>query len=417
MDINISPFYYQGTICVPASKSYLQRAIALATLTKGTSIIHNINYNKDVDAVFNIVQQMGAVIENINASSIKITPIGKKENKIKINCKESGLAARMFGIIVSEIYNEVIINGEGSLLKRSMIDLIDALKQLQCDVQDNSGLLPLSVVRKNISQKIKINAAQTSQVLTGLLMALPLRNIDTAIEVEQLNSKPYIDITLDIMKCFGVTIEHQNYKTFFIRGKQQYIAQEYYAEGDWSGAAFHVVGAAISGEVLLNGLNNSSVQGDKIILDIVKQCGAEVILNEANITIRKKELNRFEFDATNYPDLFPSLAILGCACKGISVIYGTERLLQKESNRAIVIKDELNKLGAKIYLEDNKMIIEHSELYGGEVYAHNDHRIAMMAAISACISNKKIKITNTESVEKSYPNFFKDLSVMTMGAK
>jgi 3-phosphoshikimate 1-carboxyvinyltransferase len=227
--------------------------------------------------------------------------------------------------------------------------------------------------------------------------------------VKNLKSIPYIQMTLDILNHFGISIDHNNFETFWISGNQKPKAQGYHVEGDWSGAAFHLVGAAISGEIKLLGLNPRSSQADRKILEALQKSGAEVLIGEDEIQITKKSLQSFDFDATNCPDLFPPLAVLASCCSGESRIRGVSRLEHKESNRARSIRDEFAKLNIEVLLDGDVMRIQQADVIGGLVNSQNDHRIAMAAAILASVSSTSITIENARAVNKSYPTFFDEL--------
>jgi 3-phosphoshikimate 1-carboxyvinyltransferase len=273
--------------------------------------------------------------------------------------------------------------------------------------------LPVNIKGEMQSGEICIDASDSSQLLSGLLITLPFLDGDSSIYVKDLVSFPYVDMTIGILKDFGVDITNESYKRFFVKGNQQIKSSKYIIEGDWSGAAFHLVGAAISGEVKIYGLNPNSLQADKAILKALVQCGAEVIIKEDFIEVKRLELNSFSFDATDCPDLFPSLVSLASCCKGVSVIKGVRRLINKESNRARSIKLEFAKIGVKVILKDNHMYIHGSKVIKGAIInSHNDHRIAMALSIMGSVSKGPINITDSEVVAKSYSNFYKDLEIL-----
>jgi 3-phosphoshikimate 1-carboxyvinyltransferase len=287
--------------------------------------------------------------------------------------------------------------------------VIEALQQLGKSVKSNNGLLPLEISGKLIPQKIKVDASESSQLLTGLLIALPFANSNSEIEVSQLNSLPYIQVTLDILEQFGINIKHTNYRHFFIEGNQKVQTNNFVVEGDWSGVAFHFVAAAIAGNIIIEGINKNSSQADRAILKALEKAGAKFNWVRNNtIIVESEKLNAFEFDATHCPDLFPPLASLAANCKGISKIKGIHRLLHKESNRALSIQSELQKLGIKVELNNNDMLIYGGKISGGVIHSHNDHRIAMMGAVLALNANAPIEIEEAEAIQKSYPYFFND---------
>jgi 3-phosphoshikimate 1-carboxyvinyltransferase len=245
-------------------------------------------------------------------------------------------------------------------------------------------------------------------VLTGLLIALPQALCDSVLHVEQLQSRPYIDMTVEILRDFGVDIVHDNYQTFTISGSQRYRAREYYIEGDWSGAAFHLVAGAIAGDVVVSGVQQHSAQADRAILQALAQAGADIIKDNDTVRVSKSTLASIEFDATHCPDLFPPLVVLAAACTGTSKIMGVHRLKHKESDRAAVLQSEMRKLGVHIDIDNNTMCIQGGTIAGGTMHSHNDHRIAMAGAIAGLIAENPVRIEEYEAINKSYPAFFND---------
>jgi 3-phosphoshikimate 1-carboxyvinyltransferase len=391
----------------PSSKSEMQRAVALAILANGKTIIKNPSFSKDSLTIIRVANALGASIQLFYDSVI----IEKTDDVVEthINMGESGLGVRMFSSIVAIFGNRFILNGESTLLKRSVKEIDEALSQLNLVCKLNNGALPIEITGEIKPGKININGSWSSQVLTGLLIALPLLGGPSEISVVDLKSKPYIDLTMSMIEMFGGKITHNNYEKFYIEGNQSYIARDITIEGDWSSAAFLLVAGLISGKMEVKGLNIDSKQADKIIVLVIQQAGGKITLNENSIITEKSDLNAFEFDATNCPDLFPPLVSMATFCSGTSVITGTERLIDKESNRAETLKSEFEKIGVPISLIDNKMYIKGSMLKGATVESHNDHRVAMALAVAALGSEEEITILNSDCVNKSYPFFFRDI--------
>jgi 3-phosphoshikimate 1-carboxyvinyltransferase len=231
--------------------------------------------------------------------------------------------------------------------------------------------------------------------------------------VSNLISKPYIDLTIQLMEEFGVFVTNENYKTFKIAGNQKYVGREIEIEGDWSGAANHIIGAAISGEIKLKGLKADSTQADKICLQIVQQFGAITNWDNGDLIIKKAQNPApIEVDLTDNPDLFPILAILACAAEGSSTFTGTNRLIYKESNRLQTVEEMLQVFGVSFSTYENSIIIHgKGKIIGDIINSHNDHRIAMAATVAACISENEITVVNPSCVGKSYPKFFNDLGL------
>lgn len=396
---------YSGTLLAPASKSYLQRAIAIAALSPETVTITGYTPSKDADAAMSIATALGAEVI-LNNETISVRGIKTTNTPVVLHCGESGLSTRMFSAIAALYNREITLTGEGSLLKRPLTMVQDALTQLGKNVELHNGFLPLQMSGTLQAGELDIDGSESSQLLTGLLIALPLLQGDSTINVRQLKSIPYIQMTLDILEAFGIHIEHENYQVFHIKGGQLPRATHYQVEGDWSGAAFHLVGAAISGHLTMQGLNLNSSQADRAILDALKSCGAQVESHGNDLYIKKQDLKAFTFDATHCPDLFPPLAALAACCEGTSHIIGTSRLLNKESNRALTIQSELGKLGITVELSDNTMHITGGQVQGAHVNSHHDHRIAMMCAILSLVAHNTIHIHHPEAIEKSYPQFY-----------
>jgi 3-phosphoshikimate 1-carboxyvinyltransferase len=240
-------------------------------------------------------------------------------------------------------------------------------------------------------------------------MALPLATGNSEIRVNNLKSKPYIDMTIQILKSFGITVENLDYNLFRIKGNQKYVPHSYIVEGDWSGAAFLLVAGAINGQLCVRGLRSDSMQSDKSIVNALEKAGAHIISGEDQIEITRSELKAFEFDATESPDLFPPLVALASYCEGKSTIKGVSRLIYKESDRAKAIKEEFGKMGIKIEIDDDLMYVIGGKPQGARVESHDDHRIAMAIAITSLGASGKVSIRDSQCVAKSYPGFFDDL--------
>jgi len=254
-----------------------------------------------------------------------------------------------------------------------------------------------------------IGGSITSQLLTGLLMALPLVKTKSHLRVDDLRSKPYIDMTLQVLSDFGIEVENMDYEAFNIPGNQKYRARDYCVEGDWSGASFPLVAAALSGQVKVIMLQEKSGQPDKAIVEVLRKSGAVVIMKEHSIEVKRNMLNAFEFDATECPDLFPPLVALAAHCNGITTVKGAERLKHKESDRAGALREEFGKLGVDVRVDGDEMIIRGGQVKGGKVNSHNDHRIAMAAAATAVAAQSEVIIDGAQCVAKSYPEFFDDM--------
>ena len=411
MDKYVSLGSINGIITPPSSKSYAQRAIALALLAEGRTVLRNIEFCKDTRSALKCIETLGAKVEFIDESTIAIEGgLNPKSNTLYVG--ESGLATRLFTPIASLNRSPITIQGEGTLLYRPMTMMVDPLRQLGVTVRDGGGYLPIEVQGPIHGGEITVDGSISSQFITGLLLALPLAEEDTTLHVTSPVSTPYIDMTIDTARRFGIEIMQNegDYTQFFIEGNQKYTPTDLAIEGDWSGASTLLVAGAIAGEVTVKNISTLSKQADTAICRALERAGAGLIIEQDSITVSKRDLRAFEFDATNSPDLFPALAALAAAAEGESVIIGTERLRHKESDRAETIRSEYEKLGIEVDIsEENIMKIRGGEINPATVFGHNDHRIAMSLAVSALRCKGEVRIENAECVEKSYPTFFEDL--------
>jgi len=285
----------------------------------------------------------------------------------------------------------------------------DALKQLGVGCKSNGGFLPLRIKGPLKGGSCKIDGSLSSQLLTGLLMALPVAENDSVVIVDNLKSKPYIDMTLQVLERFGIRIDRTDYTRFSIPGSQIYQPQKFEVEGDWSGGAFLLVAGAINGEITVKGLRPDSRQSDKAILNVLDSAGARTTIMENSVGVKKSELRPFFFDATESPDLFPPLVALAAYCRGTSTIKGVSRLIHKESNRSAALVNEFGKMNIKIGIDGDNMFVTGGKVSGAEVSSHGDHRIAMATAVAALAANGKVIIKDSQCVAKSYPAFFDDL--------
>lgn len=407
MERYIEPSALKGNIKAPSSKSMTQRAIAAALLADGESIIHNPSYCDDSLAAMSMAVGLGARVEpQVNELKINGSAILKEP---KLNCGESGLAIRMFSPIAALYPVEITMVGANSLKKRPMFMIEEALNQLGVKCISANGFLPLTIQGPIVGGHCEIDGSVSSQLLTGLLMALPLASKESEIKVKNLKSKPYIDMTIQILKSFGITVKNEDYSFFRIPGNQKYIPHNYIVEGDWSGGAFLLVAGAISGNLCITGLNKDSKQSDMSIINALESAGAKMTISENQIEISKSELKAFEFDATESPDLFPPLVALASYCEGISIIKGVSRLIYKESDRAKVLEEEFRKLKINIEINDDLMFITGGRPHGARVESHDDHRIAMAVAIASLGATGRVYIRDSQCVAKSYPGFFDDL--------
>lgn len=400
----VYPSEIKGSIKAPASKSAMQRSIAAALLADGESILVNPTYCDDSLAAMSVAEGLGARIKR--KSDCVIISGGLRPVSETLNCGESGLCIRMFTPIAALSGSSITLTGEKSLAERPVSAIEEPLSDLGAIISSANGRLPINVSGKLKGGITMIDGSISSQFLTGLLMALPLCKNDSVINVRNLKSREYIDLTIIILKKFSVEIENREYNEFRIKGNQRFNPGIIDIEGDWSGAAFLLCAGALAGDITVNGISMDSTQPDRAVVTALRKAGADLSINPDSIKITKSILNGFEFDAAECPDLFPPLAALAVHCKGETVIHGAERLKHKESDRGITIKTELEKLGAVVNLHPDCMVINGAPVLGAEVESHGDHRIAMMCAIAALRADSPVEINGAECVSKSYSDFF-----------
>ncbi len=422
MKVVIYPTNIKGNMVAPPSKSMMQRACAAALIRGGNVILNNYGKSDDDKVALNIIQQLGSIITIIDDYKLEIstekliTSYGLKPRDNSFFFNESGLSARMFTPIIALIEGQFELNGSGSLLNRPFDFIQDNLTKLGVVVKSENGHLPLIIQGALVPNDIEVNASVSSQFITGLLMAYSAaKATGKTIVVNDLKSKPYIDLTLKVMEDFGLVIpENKNHQQFYFREssipKPNNDVLNYTIEGDWSNASFFMVAAAIAGAVSITGLNVFSTQADKRILEVLQQSGCGLSITENEIYVSKQQLIPFQFDATHCPDLFPPLVALAVYCDGMSIIQGVHRLVSKESNRKESLVHNYLRLGADITIADDYMIIHGGKpLQSATVNSFHDHRIAMSLAVAALCAKDKIVIEDATCVTKSYPDFFETL--------
>jgi 3-phosphoshikimate 1-carboxyvinyltransferase len=427
MQAIIHPSVLKGTLQAPASKSSMQRACAAALVSAAKTIIKNPGHSNDDKAALEIIKTLGCqcltgkdqlFIDSANSllfsRATQATPV------TAIHCGESGLGMRMFAPILALSPREFMIDGEGSLLNRPMDFFDEILPRLEVEVKSNNGKLPLYIKGPLVPQNIRIDGSLSSQFLTGLLFAYAASGAsNVSIKVNNLKSKPYIDLTLKVMREFGLRVpENIHYQEFYFSSqpsnKTISEAVHYSVEGDWSGGAFLLVAGVISGNIRVRGLDLLSTQADKMILEALKDCGSEMMLSDDEIMVSNSSILRsFRFDATDCPDLFPPLVALAAYCRGQTIIKGVHRLEHKESNRALTLQQEFSKTGLDIILQDDFMVINATGvLKGATVHSRHDHRIAMACTVAALGAESQTIIDEAEAINKSYPDFYEHLQSM-----
>lgn len=411
----IHPAILKGEISIPPSKSDSQRAILCAGLADGKSVLQNCGESDDELNMLNTITDLGAKVQRIDSNSIEIWGIKNFPKSKRIHVGESGLGLRLLTSICAAHHGEFKLEGSGTLLKRPMNFFDATLPKLKVDFASNNGFLPFNIKGPMHATSLLVDGSQSSQYISGLLLAFPLLNGTTYLKVENLKSIPYLEMTLKTLKAFGITIENQHFEEFIIAGNQHYLPTEYTIESDWSSASCWIVAAALGSDLLIKGLSMSSLQADKKILEALETANCTLINFENGFKVDGENRKPFHFNATHCPDLFPALTTLAALTPGISTIKGVHRLSTKESDRGEALQQEFKKLGIKIEIQEDKMVIHgQATISGGMAESHHDHRIAMCLGIAGMFANSPVIIEDAEVVSKSYPNFWIDLKELSL---
>lgn len=410
MKAKITPSKVSGCVTIPPSKSMAHRAIICASLAKGTSIIDNVDYSKDILATIEGMQCLGA---KITKEEHRVIIKGIQEfhsHEKEVFCNESGSTLRFFIPIFSLCNQPLTFTGAGRLMQRPQKVYQDIFHEQGLPfIQDEQGI--------HIEQSLKsgdytIQGNISSQFISGLLFTLPLLPQDSRIHIiEPFESRSYVDLTLEMLAYFGVKVSYEDDTTLYIVGNQSYQAKDYRIEGDFSQLAFFAVLAALNHDLNILGLRHESRQGDKAILQILSDFGATIEEIEDGYHIAKSELHGCDIDLANCPDLGPILTVLAMYAKGNTTIHNAERLRIKESDRIQAMEDELHKFVVDISSTEGEIFItgKHQYTCMDELSGHNDHRIVMALTVALLCSTTGGLIEEAQAINKSYPSFFEDI--------
>ncbi len=409
----------EGEVSAPPSKSYTHRAIMLAGLGRGKCEVKEPLLSADPLSTIEAVRAAGAGISvKKRAITVKGTS-GRVEAPSLVDVGNSGTTIRMMASVFSLCGGSVKLTGDRSVRKRPMGPLLEALRGLGVTVSSNGGKPPVTVKGPMRGGSVAIRGDVSSQYISGLLLACPLRGKSTRIDVTTpLKSRPYLDMTLDIIDDFGGRINNRGYESFEIPGGQFYSKGEYSVEGDYSGAAFILGASALTDSgVTVRNLPEDSKQGDRYFLDVLKMMGAKVETRGDSVTvIGGKSLRGADVDLSQTPDLLPITAVVCALAKGRSTICNVQHARLKESDRISAMAQGLNKMGAKVEERQDGLVIEgSSKLKGARVDGFDDHRIVMALAVAGLRAKGETRIKGAESVEISYPGFVKDLKSLGAG--
>ena len=402
----------KGQVRIISSKSDAHRSLIAAALAEEESVLFVDGWSDDLEATVRCLEALGAEIYK-EPSGIEVVPIRRNLEKAAVlDCGESGSTLRFLLPVAAALGRHTTFTGQGRLPERPIGVLLEELVQHGCSV--NGDMLPVEIDGQLESGVFTLPGNVSSQFITGLLFALPLLEGDSEIHLTtEVESKGYIDMTLKTLKTFGVTVEETE-NGWEIPGGQVYRGPRMrFTEGDWSNAAFWLTAGAIKGSVGCQGLDMESAQGDRAIVSLLEEFGAEtkMILNQ--ITVTNKEMKGIRIDASQIPDLVPVLCVAGAAAEGKTEIYNAGRLRMKESDRLAVMAECLKKIGVEVEEKEDGLIITGGcNPPEGEIIidSHNDHRIVMAMAIAAVSLGVEITIENADAVNKSYPSFFIELT-------
>lgn len=411
--------YLKGKIKIPGSKSIANRVILMSSLSNKKTKLINIPNNQDVHHMLNFIKKIG-IKHHFSNNKKNCIIFGSKKNfsinkKIKIFTGNSGTVMRLLTSILSLYKNNIILNGDKRMENRPIKDLVDAIKQGGGKIKyiKKYGYPPLNIQGGFKGGKIKIKCHLSSQFLTSILIAGPLSNNDVEIQtIGKIASKSYIKLTLNLMEKFGIKINNQNFRNFYIKKGQKYISpKEYYIESDISSASYFLAGGLIKGKnVTITGVGNNSIQGDIKFYKIAKKMGGKIYIRKNSITSKKSKLNGIKIDMNSTPDIAMTIAILGLFAKGKTTIYNIFHWKIKESDRLKTMKKELKKIGAEVQTgKDYIKILPLKKIKETKIKTYKDHRIAMCFSLISLFKNTSITILDPQCVSKSFPNYFKEL--------
>lgn len=410
MDIILKPRSLCGEINdIIASKSLAHRAFICAALADGVTEIECNSSSKDIEATAGVIASLGARVEK-NGNFYKITPIKAiPNNKVRLDFGESGSTMRFILPILGALGVEAEMITHGRLTTRPLSPLYEELVRGGMTLSEQ-GICPLYCKGRLAITEYTIDGGVSSQFISGLIFALSIMGGGSVEVTGKLESASYIDLTLGMLKKFGIEVVKNQNRFTVLQGKIT-SPGKIRIEGDWSNAAFWLAAGALSERgVTVSPVELNSYQGDRAIVDILKKFGADVNAFENKITVKKKELVACTVDAADIPDLVPIISVVAAASRGSTVIENTARLRFKESDRVAAICEMLEALGIKTEAYENRMVIHGGKLTGGKVNSYNDHRMVMSASVASSVCDGDITVTEAEAVNKSYPDFFDVMS-------
>ncbi len=405
----INPKKLSGVVTIPPSKSLSHRAVIAAALTEGASRVDNLIFSEDIQATCEAMAHFGVSIDK-GDNFVEIAAKGGLEQpKDVVECRESGSTLRFLVPFGAMVDGGVTFDGKGKLRTRPLTPYFDIFNDQGIQYEYNSSL-PLTVEGRLKAGEFRIPGDISSQFITGLMFLLPLMKEDSTINITgPLESKGYIDLTIDVLNKFGVTVQNENHQKYRIKGGQVYQPTKYRVEGDYSQVAFWIVAGLIGDGIECVDMVADSLQGDREVIEIVERMGGALEVKDQSIVVTPSKTKGTIIDASQCPDIIPVMTVLAAVSEGVTEVINGSRLRIKESDRIKAIVTELNKLGADVTeLENGIRIVGKSQLKGGVVDSWNDHRIAMSLAVASIRCTEEVTITNCRAIEKSYPTFYED---------
>ena len=398
-----------GEITIPSSKSHTIRAVIIASLAQGRSELLNPLFSEDTKAAIKACESLGAKIEK-KSDNLIIEGFGRSPVKPSavIDMLNSGTSTNLIMGILAGLGIEAEITGDASLQTRPVKSLAAALETLGCkiDFTEDNGCPPLKISGRIKGGKVTLDASKSSQYVSSLLIACPLAEQDTEIFVENPTELPYIEMTLKWLDEQNIEYERDGFNYFRISGNQNYTSFKKSIPADWSSAAFPICAAAITeSDVIIKGIDINDVQGDKAIIEYLKNMGADIRLEESGIRVKGKKLQGKKLDINATPDALPALSVMGCLAEGETKLVNVAQARVKETDRIKVMADELKKMGASIDELPDGLIIKKSRLKGTNLRGHHDHRVVMALSIAAMSANGETLIDTAEAVSVTYPNY------------
>jgi len=407
MILEVKKSILNGRIEIASSKSHTIRAIILASLSEGKSVIKNSLYSEDTLSCVNACKALGADIQIDKDWIIKGFDGLPQPRDTKIDVGNSGTTLRLIASVASLGTEKIVIDGDISTRTRPIKPLLDSLMDLGVETSSSDDKCPISVKGRINGGKTTIKCT-TSQYLSSLLISCPLADKDTEIIVEELNEKSYVRMTLDWLDNQDIRYEEKNLEKFIIKGGQKYKPFTITIPGDFSSATFPICAGVMCGkDVVIKGLDMNDSQGDKAIINILKKMGADITINNDELIVNKSALKGMEIDLNDIPDALPALSVIGCYAEGTTILKNVPQARFKETDRIAVMTKELKKMGAYIEELEDGLIVKHSKLKGSSLNGYDDHRIVMALSLAGLIADGKTRIDSAESINITFPNYDK----------